>query len=29
VEKIAAVETGAQDKPKNDVVIESISIETV
>jgi peptidyl-prolyl cis-trans isomerase A (cyclophilin A) len=29
VEKIAAVETGAQDKPKSDVVIESISIETV
>jgi peptidyl-prolyl cis-trans isomerase A (cyclophilin A) len=29
VDKIAAVETGAQDKPKNDVVIESISIETV
>jgi peptidyl-prolyl cis-trans isomerase A (cyclophilin A) len=29
VEKIAAVETGAQDKPKNDIVIESISIETV
>ncbi len=29
VEKIAAVETGAQDKPKNDVIIESITIETV
>jgi peptidyl-prolyl cis-trans isomerase A (cyclophilin A) len=29
VDKIAAVETGAQDKPKNDVVIESVTIETV
>jgi peptidyl-prolyl cis-trans isomerase A (cyclophilin A) len=29
VDKIAAVETGSQDKPKNDVVIESITIETV
>lgn len=27
VEKIAAVETGAQDKPVDDVVIESITIE--
>ena len=29
VDKIAAVETGAQDKPKSDVVIESVTIETV
>ena len=29
VDKIQAVETGAQDKPIDDVVIESISIETL
>jgi peptidyl-prolyl cis-trans isomerase A (cyclophilin A) len=29
VDKIAAVKTGAQDKPLEPVVIESISIETV
>jgi peptidyl-prolyl cis-trans isomerase A (cyclophilin A) len=29
VDKIQAVETGAQDKPIDDVVIESISVETV
>jgi peptidyl-prolyl cis-trans isomerase A (cyclophilin A) len=29
VDKIQAVETGAQDKPIDDVVIESISVETI
>ena len=29
VDKIQAVETGAQDKPIDDVVIESISVETL
>jgi peptidyl-prolyl cis-trans isomerase A (cyclophilin A) len=29
VDKIQAVETGAQDKPMDDVVIESISVETI